>query len=97
MTDRERLLNMLEQAPGQANSEIYSMDEIVDYLIANGVTFRKWIPVTEQLPDDDVQVLACTKKGKPFPAHCEDGKWRVSHSVTITHWMPLPEPPKEER
>ena len=56
----------------------------------------RWIPVTERLPEDEVQVLACTKHGKPFPAHCKYGKWRVSGSVTITHWMPLPEPPKGE-
>lgn len=54
----------------------------------------KWIPVTERLPEDGVQVLACTKHRKPFVAHCKYGKWRVSGSVTITHWMPLPEPPK---
>ena len=56
----------------------------------------KWIPVTERLPEDNVQVLACTKHGKPFTAHCAyGGKWKVSGSVTVTHWMPLPEPPKE--
>ena len=53
----------------------------------------RWISVEERLPDDDVQVLACTKHGKAFSAHCENGRWRVSGSVKITHWMPLPEPP----
>ena len=56
----------------------------------------KWIPVTERLPEDGIQVLVCTKHGKLFPAHSKYGKWRVSGSVTITHWMPLPEPPKGE-
>ena len=56
-----------------------------------------WIPVTERLPDDGEQVLACTKNGKAFSAHYDHfwGKWSVSHTVKITHWMPLPQPPKE--
>ena len=57
----------------------------------------EWISAEDRLPEDDVQVLACTKHGKAFSAHCEKGKWRVSGSVKITHWMPLPEPPKEGR
>ena len=55
-----------------------------------------WVPVAERLPADDVQVLACTKHGKAFSAHCENGRWRVSGSVKITHWMPLPEPPGKD-
>ena len=57
----------------------------------------RWIPVTERLPEDDRQVLACTRHGKAFSAHY-DHKWKswsVSHTVKITHWMPLPEMPKE--
>ena len=76
---------------------------IADHLLANGVTFAtdtnvgsEWISVEDRLPEDDVQVLACTKHGKAFSAHCKKGKWRVSHSIKITHWMPRPEPPKEE-
>jgi hypothetical protein len=60
-------------------------------------TKNKWIPVSERLPEDDRQVLACTKKGKAFSAHYDHRwkSWSVSHTVKITHWMPLPEPPKE--
>ena len=35
---REKLIELLENAPGQANNEVYSLAEIVDHLIANGVT-----------------------------------------------------------
>lgn len=55
---------------------------------------NKWISVKDKLPEDGVQVLACTKHGKAFSAHCEKGKWRVSGSVTVTNWMPMPEPPE---
>ena len=100
MTDREKLIDNLRfllecELAGDCS---HLAIEWADYILANGVTFQKWIPVTERLPKDDRQVLACTKKGKAFSAHY-DHKWKswsVSHTVKITHWMPLPEPPKEE-
>ena len=62
----------------------------------------KWISVEERLPDEPGEVLACvygriciawysnrcfeTPSGMVFYA-CENA---------VTHWMPLPEPPKEE-
>ena len=35
---REKLIELLEEAPGHANNEVYSFYEIADHLIANGVT-----------------------------------------------------------
>lgn len=55
-----------------------------------------WISVEDRLPEDNVQVLVCTRHGKAFPAHCENGKWRVSGSVKVTHWTPMPKSPKED-
>lgn len=62
----------------------------------------KWIPVTDRLPEEWVAVLVWSKCG-----FCETavylgipGKWRVTwdHTMldedTITHWMPLPDPPE---
>ena len=62
----------------------------------------KWISVEERLPDEPGEVLACvygriciawysnrcfeTPSGMVFYA-CENA---------VTHWMPLPEPPKED-
>lgn len=37
-TMKEKLIDLLEAAPGHANNEIYSISEIADHLIANGVT-----------------------------------------------------------
>ena len=58
----------------------------------------EWISVKDRLPEDEKSVLVITKNGKPWVAHY-DLKWRgwrTSGSTTITHWMPLPEPPKED-
>ena len=82
-----------------------------DYLIANGVTIQKWIPVTERLPNTAERVLVCkTWLGtvyKPVYGYYQDfpnqkGCWYVLTDVgyypqrEVTHWMPLPEPPKGE-
>ena len=75
---------------------------IADHLIANGVTVvdkfatteRQWISVKDRLPDEtkDEYVLAvCDYHGK---IKVETRKmWHIDS--VVTHWMPLPEPPKE--
>ena len=59
---------------------------------------RRWIPVTERVPEKSTYVL-CYWHGHI----CRCKFWR-HHSrfefngrlVKVTHWMPLPKPPKEE-
>ena len=74
------------------------MGAMVDHLIANGVTIQKWIPVTERLPEKDGIYLTFSKK-KEYEFHFfQTGKrmWpAVWDEDGVTHWMPLPEPPKE--
>ena len=72
---------------------------------------NKWIPVTERLPDTAERVLVCkTWNGrvyKPEYGYYQDfpnqkGCWYVLTEEgyypqrEVTHWMPLPEPPKGE-
>ena len=62
---------------------------------------RRWIPVTERLPDVGSRVIACGEKGGVFVVKSEGittGFGRMdgaSKYRSFTHWMPLPEPPKE--
>ncbi len=76
---------------------------IADHLLANGVTFAtdnnvggKWIPVTERLPKDEANILVCHKNGfVTTNAWLGTHWWFKNEKNPITHWMPLPEPPKE--
>ena len=56
----------------------------------------RWIPVTERLPEKDTRVIVCASlpEGVHSDFIYEDGHWFVS--IGVTHWMPFPEPPKEE-
>ncbi len=63
----------------------------------------RWISVTERLPDTEDEVVVAFKNSA-------DGEWRyridnfvdgafcynAAFGRNITHWMPLPQPPKEE-
>lgn len=62
----------------------------------------EWISVKDRLPDKKCEAYLCSLDSCLFPgsqyisirAFCDDGKWEANG--TVTHWMPLPEPPKEE-
>ena len=65
----------------------------------------RWIPVSERLPEEMMRVFIVIKR--PSYTNClslklsigwYDGEyWNDSFATryTVTHWMPLPEPPKE--
>ena len=63
----------------------------------------EWIPVSERLPDEFVSVLVCIPSDAPLPtvreAYWANGSWGAKMWIysadEVTHWMPLPEPPKE--
>lgn len=62
----------------------------------------EWISVKDRLPEEDTDVLIFSRKFKI----CTIGRcmksswgrwWTTNHAgcANITHWMPLPEPPKD--
>lgn len=64
---------------------------------------NRWIPVSERLPEEADRYL-CNIKSFAFPgSYYQDilkydkGGFIEGHIYTddVTHWMPLPEPPKE--
>ena len=65
--------------------------------------FGEWISVKDRLPEDNTNVLVY--RGSLISVYTyighnewEDdyGYWSRTDDDGITHWMPLPEPPKEE-
>ncbi len=102
---REKLIELLETLFCSAAAY-----DLADYLIANGVTIQKWIPVSERLPEKHEKYLVTRPsvlyscEAVVFTAWYDPGngfyeydpEWGQVYDKRITHWMPLPEPPREE-
>ena len=60
-----------------------------------------WIPVTERLPKECTRVIGFMAWKAMAAIEYQNGKWySIDHlsplpDEAVTHWMPLPEPPKE--
>ena len=102
MDVREKLVELLDRF---VYDEWYGNGDIAEKLISNGVTVQEWISVDDRLPEFCVSVLArCFYHGKWRTLVCHTskenaGEWytdEVCQWVKVTHWMPLPNPPKGE-
>ena len=71
---------------------------------------QQWIPCSERLPEPRLRVLATDGNfvGEAYMSKTEDWyrsgiPWTVAwkdwmkENTTVSHWMPLPEPPKGEQ
>ena len=112
MDVREKLVELLTNSPQlDVLDWTTGWEEAANYLIAHGVTVQKWISVKDRLPDTAERVLVCkTWLGtvyKPVYGYYQDypnqkGCWYVLTEFgyypqrEVTHWMPLPQPPKGE-
>ena len=66
---------------------------------------QRWIPVTERMPERDVQVLGWYKDNpfsqyRPGVVAWNGNGWVFVYAhryvTNVTHWMPIPEPPEGE-
>ena len=99
MDVREKLVELLADA-GMGKTE---RNFLADQLIANGVTVQEWVAVKDRLPEESgmyivtandghaqrVSVVQWQKKNRMWNLTGARSYWRV------THWMPMPQPPKE--
>ena len=104
MNDRtkEKIVELLDIIiqPGQK-----TLGDIADYLISNGVTVQEWISVKDRLPDAGGYVVCIAKRNPfsrfmPMVARIEKNGWvnpiTEQYISEVTHWMPIPHPPKGE-
>lgn len=102
MDVREKLVELISQVQ-YCGCDISGMsytenDTLADYLIANGIMIQEWIPVKDRLPEKNTTVLVSTDNGIVFQClYAYDG-WDLweENEVNITHWQPMPQPPKGE-
>lgn len=77
-------------------------DRYADHLISNGVTVQEWISVKDRLPEEKVNCIVHYKHAYydnddywAIGICFYDGdKFQLNSAYKVTHWMPLPEPPK---
>ena len=103
---REKIVELLTEFYG-CDPMYYDVDTlaIAQHLITHGVTVQEWISVDDRLPEPFVTVLVQMPGEEPFPTVREgfisnDGVWQSAmfrrEPGEVTHWMPLPQPPKGE-
>lgn len=70
----------------------------------------EWIKASDRMPDEEISVLVMQDGNDVceyliLQAQLFQGDWYADHenglidfydALNVTHWMPLPEPPKEE-
>lgn len=111
MNDSEKLIELIGSTKYGNDSLIGKnfqrgfIEKIADHLIANGVTVQQWTPASQ--PPEDwkgdgghlTNYYVYTKEyGVDIGNYMKPAnKWLcMGIPCNVTHWMPLPEPPKEE-
>ena len=89
MDVREKMVELLSPTSLDFEQATY----LADYLVKNGVTVQEWISVAKILPDVGVEVLVYSET---FGIHVDYYDGDAFGYFHVTHWMPLPEPPKGE-
>ena len=111
MDVREKLVELLGRCAVEESITIEPVAEnrLVDFLANHGVTVQEWIPVTERLPEPETDVIAFVggyieilsyrydRRGNLAFMYMDDsGRWHERIRPSVTHWQPLPQPPKGE-
>ena len=104
MDVREKLVELFYDNNVRCDQKIEGLaDDVID-IIANGVTVQEWISVNDRLPEETVDCIIhcqhayCDNDGYFAIGFCfYDGeKFQFNPAYKVTHWMPMPEPPKGE-
>ena len=103
MDVKEKLVELCEDLETLPCCDTYEGQ--AEYLISNGVTVQEWISVEDRLPEVGGYVVCIAKRNPfsrfmPMVARIEKNGWvnpiTEQYISEVTHWMPMPEPPKGE-
>ena len=104
MDVREKLVELLYDNNVRCDQKIEGLaDDVID-IIAHGVTVQKWISVDDRLPEAGGYVVCIAKRNPfsrfmPMVARIEKNGWvnpiTGKYISEVTHWIPLPDTPKE--
>ena len=103
MDVREKLVEILRK-PIFPHELVDPIEAVADYLLDSGVTVQEWISVDDRMPEEKVNYIVYYQH-----AYCDnDGYWeigicfydgekfQINPAYKVTHWMPIPHPPKGE-
>ena len=102
----ERLLPGLEKWTGWWEHTVLGniVDRLAAYedtgLIPEEVQQMRWIPVEERLPEEKQRVIVRCERVGTSVGWILWGNWMADigpDAGKVTHWMPLPKAPKEEK
>ena len=87
-----------------ARDALFYIRQLENQVADLGKKVPRWISVKERLPKDGQKVIAAFRDGEGVivdQARYSNGEfdfanWAYVWDENITHWMPMPEPPKEE-
>ena len=91
--ERAELARCAEECEKQSEYEGGLLDRIAELE-------NPWISVEDRLPDEIQSVLSFASRDGVFQSDYRAGNFKKSlvvwEHLNVTHWMPLPEPPKEQ-
>ena len=107
MDVREKLIYLVKNALRAYGNDLEKTVEpyefIADFLIHSGVAVQEWISVKDRLPEAGEYVVCIAKRNPfsmfmPMVARIKKNGWvnpiTEQYISEVTHWIPLPEPPK---
>ena len=104
MDVREKMIEILRK-PIFPHELVDPTEAVADYLLDSGVTVQEWISVKDMMPEAGGYVVCIAKRNPfsrfmPMVARIEKNGWvnpmTEQYISEVTHWMPIPHPPKGE-
>ena len=90
---REKLIELFYDNNVRCDQKIEGLAEDVMDIVTHGVTVQEWVSVDDRLPDvGNIVLIYSETYGVCLDSYSDD----TFDYFDVTHWMPLPQPPKGE-